>query len=277
MRYCFRSQLIHGYQFSYRFFAALAAFIIMLGMLAEPGMAATSSVKGGCVVDGNARFTVITPTLIRLEFSRNGKFINDRSYFAWHRHVKPPQFSAKQHAGRLVIKTSRMELVWRGGNDGFTTENLSIRFRDGKGNWATWNSGVKQTGNLGGTLRSLDMYKASDGQWTYGSPNSESKLFCDGLLSRDGWYLLKDQTSLLGNGPHPWIRARPDHAETDWYFFGYGRDYPLALGDLTTVSGRVPIPPRYMLGSWRSRYWSFTGRQIRQLVLEYNATAFLWT
>ena len=232
----------------------------------------------GEVTDGQARFTIITPTLLRLEFSRNSKFINRRSYFAWHRHVKPPHFQVRKRVGKLVIKTSRMELLWRGGNDGFTPESLSIRFRDGKGNWATWNPGIKQTGNLDGTLRSLDISKASDGKWAYhafgGSPSSEAKVLCDGLLSRDGWYLLRDRTPLLSNGSHPWIQARPEHAETDWYFFGYGHNYPLALRDLTTVSGRVPIPPRYMLGSWRSRYWSFTGRQIRQLVLEYNAHRF---
>ena len=90
---CFRSWLKHAGQFSYRILAALAAFTITLGMLAGPGMAETTSVpvKGGNVVDGKARFTVIIPTLMRLEYSRNAKFINDRSYFAWHRRVKPPQ------------------------------------------------------------------------------------------------------------------------------------------------------------------------------------------
>ncbi len=232
----------------------------------------------GEVTDDHARFTVITPTLLRLEFSRDGRFINRRSYFAWHRHVKPPQFKVKKQAGKLVIRTARMELLWRGGNDGLTRRNLSIRFRDGKGNWGTWNPGEKQVGNLGGTLRSLDIHRASDGHWGYhalgGAPRSEATLLCDGLLSRGGWYLLKDRTPLLGNSPHPWIRAGLGQAETDWYFFGYGHNYPLALRDLTTVSGRVPIPPRYMLGSWRSRYWSFTARQIRQLVLEYNAHRF---
>ena len=233
----------------------------MLGMLAEPGMAATSSVKGGCVVDRNARFTVITPTLIRLEFSRNGKFINDRSYFAWHRHVKPPQFSAKQHAGKLVIKTSRMELVWRGGAGGFTSRNLSIRFANGKKAWKIWTPGDKQTGNLGGTIGSLDGCNGPEP-----IPN--------GVLSRDGWYLLRDTTILVSGGKHPWIKPRPASETTDLYFFGYGKHYQTGLRDLTTISGRVPIPPRYMLGSWHSRYHSFTAKKFRQLVLEYNSHHF---
>ncbi|MGC8625264.1 MAG: TIM-barrel domain-containing protein [Phycisphaerae bacterium] len=264
----------------------LSASVVILTLVMCVGSAtrAVQSVTSGHtgeVTDGHARFTVITPTLIRLEFSRNGKFINRPSYFAWHRHVKPPQFQVKKQAGKLLIKTSRMTLLWRGGNQGFTPHNLSIRFRDGKNHWGLWNPGDKQTGNLGGTLGNL---QGCDG----------SEPIPNGVLSRAGWYLFRDTTPLLTGGAHPWIQPRPavktteyffgdgkfsgvgqamlSHTEiADWYFFGYGTHYRSALRDLTTVSGRIPIPPRYALGAWRSRCYSFTARQFRQLVLEYNA------
>ncbi len=257
---CSRSWLKYGHPFSYRFVVAQAVFIITLGMLVGEGIATAASahIRDGVIVDGHVRFTIITPTLIRLEYSQNDKFINDRSYFAWHRHVKPPQFTTQKHAGKLIIKTSRMELVWRGG-DTFTPQNLEIRFRNGEKKWKTWTPGTRQSGNLGGTLGSLD-----------GCNGPEP--FPNGVLSRDGWYLYRDNTLLITGGSHPWIRPRPAYETADWYFFGYGTGhYRTALRDLTTISGRVPIPPRYMLGAWRSRYHSFTASQFRQLVLEYDA------
>ena len=241
----------------------LASFVVLSAVMlcASHTVAAAQSAvptEHGSIVDGQARITIITPTLMRLEYSANGKFVNDRSYFAWRRHVKPPQFRVQRRAGSLVIKTSRMKLVWRGG-DGFTSHNLAIRFRDGKKKWKMWTPGTIQSGNLGGTLGSLD-----------GCNGPEP--FPNGVLSRDGWYLLRDHTLLVTDGPHPWIRPRPASETADWYFFGYGKGrYHTALRDLTTISGRVPIPPRYMLGSWRSRYHSFTAQQFRQLVLEYDA------
>lgn len=71
---------------------ALAAILILamgFGSTMGPARGETSSLSGE-VTDGHARFTVITPTLLRLEFSRDGKFINDRTYFAWHRFGHAP-------------------------------------------------------------------------------------------------------------------------------------------------------------------------------------------
>ena len=237
--------------------------VMVGGLSASASTVATSHRDGdGIVIAGRARFTVVTPTLIRLEFSSDGKFINDRSYFAWRRNVKPPKFQIRRLNGILSIHTSRLTLRWRGGTNGFTAQNLSIAFRDNNGTWQTWKPGDKQTGNLGGTLRSLD-----------GCCGTEP--LPDGVVSRDGWYLFKDHTFLVGNAPNAWIRPRPKSETADWYFFGYGRDnYLTALQDLTTISGRIPIPPRYMLGAWRSRYYNFTADEFKQRVLEYDSHKF---
>ncbi|MGC9259998.1 MAG: TIM-barrel domain-containing protein [Phycisphaerae bacterium] len=212
----------------------------------------------GVFVVGHARFTVITPTLIRMEYSSTGTFINKRSYFAYHRNIKPPIFQASHHGHTLMIKIQAMRLIYTPGGSGFTATNLSIAFRNGNA-MATWHPGMKQTENLGGTVRTLDGCSGP-----FPLPN--------GLLSRNGWFLLPDETFLLSNGPKPWCLARP--AETDWYFFGYGRNYHTALRDLTTVSGKVPLPRRYALGAWHSRYWSFTQAQFKELVRDYNLHRF---
>lgn len=218
--------------------------------------------RSGVVVDGNARFTVITPTLIRMEYSSDGHFIDERTYFAWERRQTPPQFTAQRTAGTLTLTTSRLKLTWSGASQPFSPANLSVAFRNDNGDWQTWRPDDPRKGNLGGTLENLD-----------GAAGSEP--LPDGVVSRDGWYLYQDKSLLLTNGPHPWIQPRPNDEIDDWYFFGYGANgYHDALSDLTTISGRIPIPPRFMLGSWRSRFWSYTQDQFRQLVLDYDAHRF---
>lgn len=174
-------------------------FALLLGVVAVPSLAlsaATPQAPQGTVVDGRARFTVITPTLIRMEYSKDGKFINQRSYFAWERNVKPPQYKVNRSSKGLQITTSRMRLTWRGGAHSFDAKDVSIAFNDGNGTWKTWRPGDKQTGNLGGTLHSLE---GCDG----------AEPLPDGVVSRDGWYLYVDNTFLVSDGPHPWIRPRP--------------------------------------------------------------------
>jgi hypothetical protein len=243
---------------------AVVVLLAMLGFVIAGTVAnaAQTPKQSGIVVDGHARFTVITPTLIRLEYNSDGKFIRRRSYFAWERNVAPPQYKVTHANGVLRIATSRMKLTWKGGSDGFNAGNLSIAFKDGDGGWMRWHPGDRQTGNLGGTLSKLD-------------GASGAQPLPDGVVSRDGWFLYRDDTFLVSKGAHPWIRTRPKDEIDDWYFFGYGKgEYHAALADLTTISGRIPIPPRFMLGSWRSRYYSYTQHEFQQLVLNYNAQKF---
>ncbi len=215
----------------------------------------------GVLVDGRARFTVITPTLLRLEYSDTKTFINNRSYFAFHRNIKPPVFHIRRSGSKLIIKTADLTLRYISGKHGFTTKNLSIQFHNGH-QISTWHPGLKQTGNLGGTVRTLD---GCHGPFP----------LPDGVLSRNGWFLVRDKTFLLTDGFKPWCEQRPTPAETDWYFFGYGANhYRSALRDLTTLSGSVPLPRRYALGAWHSRWWDFTQSQFKQLVRDYTIHKF---
>ncbi|MGE5141097.1 MAG: TIM-barrel domain-containing protein, partial [Rudaea sp.] len=63
-------------------------------------------------------------------------------------------------------------------------------------------------------------------------------------------------------------REARDH--TDLYFFGYGHDYPACLRDFVRVAGRVPLPPRWMLGNWWSRYWAYSQQELLGLMEEFR-------
>src|SRR5438270_10380854 len=91
---------------------------------------------------GNARFTVLTPQLIRMEWAADGKFEDHASFVFLNRHLPPAGFdrSELERGHKLIIKTSALTLTYtpsaglRSHQDGrFTPENLTIEMTvDGK-------------------------------------------------------------------------------------------------------------------------------------------------
>ena len=55
----------------------------------------------------------------------------------------------------------------------------------------------------------------------------------------------------------------------DLYFFGHGHAYKQALHDFSLVSGKIPLPPRYSLGVWFSRYWAYSDGGQMDIVKNY--------
>lgn len=206
------------------------------------------------IVGENARFTIITPECIRLEFSPNGKFIDYPSLFAINRDARSNEFKFTDHEKNIIIETSRMRLEYKGNGLPFSLENLKIFVKQDTG-LTKWVPGEKNKNNLGGTLRTVD---GISGKVELG----------EGLLSRDGWYLLDDsKRPLLAKN---WVKSRSENAGTDWYFFSYGKDYKSALKSLTTIGGKIPLPRKYVLGSWYSRYWPYSEEDYKQIVKEYK-------
>jgi alpha-glucosidase (family GH31 glycosyl hydrolase) len=224
---------------------------------------------------GNARFTVLTPQLIRMEWSADGKFEDHASLVFINRRLPVPKFESgetKDGANSvLTIKTEDLTLAYTPAGDGhFTADNLSITLTvDGK--QVVWHPGDADSGNLQGTTRTLD-----------GALGEKTKEPIEqGLISRSGWALVDDSTRALFDSadfrfaegeksPWPWVKVRPESEKpglyVDWYFFGYGHDYRAALGDYVRVAGRIPLPPRFAFGVWWSRYWSYSDQELDELV-----------
>lgn len=223
------------------------------------------------VIAGSARFTILTPQLIRMEWAGDGKFENHASLVFLNRKLPVPRFTHEvAPGGSTIIRTSALALVYTPGNgDGkFTPDNLNISFSLGDKK-IVWKPGTPDTGNLLGTMRTLDGIRGSDVQLE------------PGLISRDGWTVVDDSTRPLfdsadlafregESSPWPWVMLRPAGDRQDWYFFGYGHDYKRALYDFTQVAGKIPLPPRFAFGAWWSRYWSYSDQEFQQLVHEFH-------
>ena len=75
---------------------------------------------------GAARFTVLTPQLIRLEFDETRGFEDRASMVVINRRLPPPAFGARSHDGWLIIETEALRLRYRVGAGAFNAANLAI-------------------------------------------------------------------------------------------------------------------------------------------------------
>jgi alpha-glucosidase len=240
--------------------AGVCAVVILLA--AHPAHAQTMAPVAdprAVVVSGQARFTVLAPRLIRLEWSDTSQFEDRASLVFINRRQPVPPFTSATKAGWLTVSTSALTLRYKTGSGAFTDSNLELRFTL-NGVPVVWHPGLEDTGNLRGTTRTLD------------GVNGPATKLEPGLISRDGWVVVDDTARLLYDGSDwPWVTPRPAGKRQDLYFFGYGHDYRGALGDFTKVAGRIPMPPRFAFGIWWSRYWAYTDEEFMQLVRDFEA------
>lgn len=216
------------------------------------------------VTEGDVRFTVLTPRLLRLEWDTSRKFNDQPSFVVINRKLAIPSFTKKIENGWLQITTSELELRYQLKSGKFNEQNLVVTYRHPQDNF-TWKPGMQEKDNLKGTYRTLDRF---DGNITDG--NREMKLE-DGLLSKDGWHLIDDSKSFLfDKSDWDWVASRPEGDRQDWYFMGYGKGYKQALYDYSLIAGKVPLPPRFVFGYWWSRYWSYSDNEIRTLVGDFE-------
>jgi alpha-glucosidase (family GH31 glycosyl hydrolase) len=224
------------------------------------------------VVVGKARFTVLTPEMIRMEWAADRKFENHASFVFINRHLPVPKFSKEQTGKKLTLKTSALTLTYDGSTeDGkFTAGDLSVELTV-EGKQVTWHPGMTDSENLQGTTRTLDGARGSQTR----EPIEQ------GLVSRSGWVLVDDSTRPLFDSdnfsfkegeksPWPWVIERPAGDRQDWYFFGYGHEYRKALGDYVKVAGKIPLPPRFAFGTWWSRYWDYSDQEIEEIIHDFR-------
>jgi hypothetical protein len=209
------------------------------------------------VVDGAARFEVITPTLIRLEYAADGRF-EDRPTLTTGGRLSgaSPKFTTSVAGGERIIQTAAITLRWKQGSASFGDGSLRVRI--GRRGGVVKPKLGPNPAPLGGWRRSLDL---TDGR----VPLHE------GMLSRAGWYLLDDSSTAVLQGD--WFEPRPSAREgtyQDLYLFAYGRDYKRGLNDLRVLAGRAPLLPRKAFGVWFSRWWPYGDADWRALVARFR-------
>ena len=220
--------------------------------------------------DGNVRFTLIDEGTVRLEYAPDGKFIDNKSFVAVIREYGDVPHKASVSGSKVVITTSKLKLTYKKGSGPLSAQNLSIASVKGLGTTFNWTPGMEQKQNLKGTSKTLDGY---DGTKQRQYSGRGDLVLDDGLLARDGWTLIDDSKSYLFDGAQDWdwvTERNSAEGAQDWYFMAYGHDYKGALQSFTKFAGKVPLPPRYTFGYWWSRYWSYSDKDLRDLIANFK-------
>lgn len=250
----------------------LLSFLI-LGVLFScmPSKAINNPVanQAAVVKSGNMRFTVLTPEMIRIEWSAQNVFEDRASFVVINRDLPVPAFSTKEENGYFIITTDQLVLRYKIGTNPIGSDpcnpNLEINLKV-NGEDVFWYPGKKDPYNLKGTTRTLDNAEGNVSSWLE-----------DGLLSRSGWAVIDEKQprkdgsmSLMFDGSDgvDWVAQRADKESLDMYFMGYGHNYKKALSDFTKVAGKIPMPPMYAFGYWYSKYQRYSEQDFKDIVNE---------
>ena len=206
------------------------------------------------------RITVLTPALLRLEYSDSGEFEDRATQMVIDRAFEPVDFTVHRTKHGIEIVTDGVHLSYD--EQRFSPGGLYAHLGGGTGHRRTWRYGERQQlwgggdANLGGTARTLDEVD--------GRTDLE-----DGVLSFNGTAMLDDSTTmaLTADG---WIAPRIA-GNTDVYLFAHGADFRAALDDFHRLTGPQPLIPRWTLGNWWSRYHPYSAQEYQRLIERFEA------
>ena len=103
----------------------------------------------------SARFTVLYDRMIRMEWAEDDVFEDRATLAVIHRHTTEVDSQVELPQDSCTIDTGLLSLSYRNDGKPFNKANLQVTFAhlDGR---ASWHPGMRDTGNLGGTHRTLD-------------------------------------------------------------------------------------------------------------------------
>ena len=197
------------------------------------------------------RFTILTPSLIRMEYSNQGVFEDRASQSVFFRDFPENQFTKESNNGWLKIETGNLILTYKE-NEVFAADTLSIKLKIEPA--SSWNYD-EDFEDLKGTTKTLD------------EANGAIPLE-RGICSRNGFSVMDDSHTMLLNDIG-WVEVRQKDT-TDCYFWGYGFQYLDAVKDLYRLTGVPPMLPAYALGNWWSRYHDYTQEEYQDLILRFE-------
>jgi len=209
----------------------------------------------GPIVLRNKRISIISPTLMRLEYADGGKFVDEQTYFAQNRPTNTPYTIKREADDWVVITAPKFTIRVQDDNLPFAQCNTQIIFQH-KGKEVKIHGTSRPGRNLKGAISTLDRVSGYTTRQ-------------NGLLTRSGYYVHEDtNTDLIVNGKLQ-RRDTQNHLQ-DLYYFIYGTDFAAAFRDLGTVSGHVPMTRKYIHGVWYCRWWDYTAKEFLEILDGYK-------
>lgn len=207
--------------------------------------------KVSYVTGSKYRFTVLSPRLIRLEYSKEGVFEDRATGIVVNRSFPKVSYSVTESDTLIQIDTGVFTLTYVKDSElksGPLGSNIKAVINGTNIEWQMNNPEVKN-------LRSIN----------YSIDSIKDKIILDkGLYSFDGFYLLDDSKSPVLDENDNFIPRKGDIK--DLYLFMYNKDFDGCLTDYFTLTGYPNLIPRYALGAWWYKNDNYSEQDIINLV-----------
>jgi hypothetical protein len=106
---------------------ATAAAVTTAALAVGSGVTHAAADGSGTIISGHARFEVLSPTLIRMEYAGDDKFTDTATFNAIGRdHFAHTDFTSSTADGWLTISTGKATLKYKVGSGPFTAQNVSL-------------------------------------------------------------------------------------------------------------------------------------------------------
>lgn len=105
----------------------ILAVLIGLVLFASTPLYLAQAQATNIVIDGNARFTVLSPTLIRMEYAADGVFDNGTTFNVVNRNFPIPSYTTQVVSGWREIRTSSLFLRYQQNSGPFGPSNVTVQ------------------------------------------------------------------------------------------------------------------------------------------------------
>lgn len=200
--------------------------------------------KPEAIIKGNTfRFTILSERLIRIEYSKNGVFIDAPTELVLCRNFPVPKFDVQQDSKYLELTTKYFKLAYTK-DVPITASSLRIALI---GTESMWYYGHPEIKTYDGSLVSFD--------------GKES--YTKGLYSVEGFASIDDSNGMIID-PNGNLVKKPND-NLDIYVFMYNNDFDAALKDYFALTGKPQLVPRYALGNWWSKNYAYNEESLKKL------------
>ena len=225
----------------------------------------------------NYRITVLSETLLRLEYDEAGKFEDRPTEFAKFRNFEIPKFEKQENDKLLTISTEYFRLTYTKGKPFIGSmfaqdSNLKVVLQ---GTDKVWYYNHDESRNYGGYINDIDTREPYLTQAeimleekTKGKKLLKEKEKIKGLYSTDGFVTIDDSKSLIIDEKGYLIKD--DRQRIDIYLFIYKRNFGKCLNDYFKLSGYPPLIPRYALGIWWNKTKPYSLSEVQELIQKFN-------
>ncbi len=210
------------------------------------------------IIKGNKyRFTILSDSLIRLEYCENGMFIDEPTKLVWYRNMNPVSFKYDENDKMLVIITSYFKLTYHKekpflGSKLNPMANLKVEVLNSD---RIWYYGHPEVRNFGSPGLSLE--------------NTDDKIKLQkGLYSLDGFVTIDDSKDDIMS-PNGLVTKRTNNG-IDIYLFVYNKDFHQCLKDYYSITGYPNLIPRYALGNWWYKNETYSSESCLALTKEFE-------